>query len=357
MKFLPVMLLCVIAQTACAQKAELPKTYSCSYTAQPLSIDGLANEADWQKASWTDLFSGILGDKRPAPFLDTRVKMLWDSNYFYFYAEMEEPHIWAKLKERDAIIFHDNDFEVFIDPDGDTHNYYELEINALNTAWDLLLTRAYRNGGHAIDHWDMHGLKSAVKINGTINNPSDQDKSWALEIAIPWDVLKEASRQKAPPKEGDLWRVNFSRVEWETEVVDGKYVKKKDPDTGKSLHENNWVWSPMRAVAMHEPEFWGVVLFTTGKDEIQLSAEQEFELAAKAMLYAAHRKQLALQKSKQPYLTNLNELAIAEQKLKGKHLNLKISIHQVGYLLEVSHPLFDTSWLLDQTGRSWKRRD
>lgn len=63
--------------------------------------------------------------------------MLWDETYFYIYAEMEEPHVWGTLKERDTVIFYNNDFEVFIDATGDTHNYYELEVNALNTAWDL----------------------------------------------------------------------------------------------------------------------------------------------------------------------------------------------------------------------------
>jgi hypothetical protein len=54
------------------------------------------------------------------PRFRTRVKMLWDDDYFYVAAELEEPDIWGTLKERDSVIFHDNDFELFIDPDGDT---------------------------------------------------------------------------------------------------------------------------------------------------------------------------------------------------------------------------------------------
>jgi hypothetical protein len=46
-----------------------------------------------------------------------------------------------------SIIFHDNDFEVFIDPDGDNWQYYELEVNARGQVWDLLLIRPYRWGG------------------------------------------------------------------------------------------------------------------------------------------------------------------------------------------------------------------
>jgi len=45
------------------------------------------------------------------------MQMLWDDECLYIAAEMEEPHLWATLTEHDSIIFHDNDFEVFLDPD------------------------------------------------------------------------------------------------------------------------------------------------------------------------------------------------------------------------------------------------
>ena len=70
--------------------------------------------------------------------------MLWDDTYFYIGAELVEPHLWATLTQHDSVIFHDNDFEVFIDPNGDNHEYYEFEINALGTGWDLLLPRPYQ---------------------------------------------------------------------------------------------------------------------------------------------------------------------------------------------------------------------
>ena len=59
--------------------------------------------------------------------------MLWDDDYFYIGAELREPHVWGTLTAHDSVIFHDNDFEVFIDPNGDNHEYYEFEINALGT--------------------------------------------------------------------------------------------------------------------------------------------------------------------------------------------------------------------------------
>ncbi len=231
-----------------------PKKYFCQKVEKAPIIDGKIDDAEWELAEWTDKFVDIEGSRKPNPEFKTAVKMLWDNEYFYFACRMEEPHVWAKLKERDSVIFYDNDFEIFIDPDGDTKNYYEFEMNAFNTVWDLLLINAYRDGGPAaIDSWDIQGLKTAVHIDGTINDPSDVDKGWSVEVALPWKVLEECA-QGAPPKPGDIWRVNFSRVQWDTDIVDGDYVKRKAP-------EHNWVWSPQGLINMHYPEMWGFVQF------------------------------------------------------------------------------------------------
>ena len=240
-----------------------PKHYICSKTDVSIDIDGRIDEPAWRAAAWTDEFVDIEGKDLPAPRFSTRVKMLWDDDFFYVAAEMEEPHVWAKLEKRDSVIFHDNDFEVFIDPDGDTHEYYELEVNALGTEWDLLLTKPYRDDGTAIDSWDIQGLRTGIWIDGTLNDPGDTDAGWNVELAIPWSVLEECAHRPTPPEDGDRWRINFSRVEWRTEVVDGDYAKLTDPETGRPLPENNWVWSPQGLINMHYPEMWGYVQFST----------------------------------------------------------------------------------------------
>lgn len=239
-----------------------PKAYVCCYTNDIIKIDGKFSEPVWQQTEWTDYFVDIEGDLKEAPYLTTRVKMLWDSTNFYFAAELEEPHIWAKLKKRDAVIYHDNDFEIFIDPNGDSHEYYELEVNAFGTEWDLFLVRPYRDGAPAINAWDIQNLQTGVTIYGTINNPSDTDSLWSLECAIPWEVLSQAAYKAAPPNENDQWRLNFSRVQWETEIIGNDYQKKKDANNN-NLPEHNWVWSPQGLIAMHYPEMWGFVQFTT----------------------------------------------------------------------------------------------
>src|SRR5207245_2578806 len=139
------------------------------------------------------------------------VKMLWDDTFLYVAAELREPHVWATLTEHDSVIFHDNDFEVFIEPDGDNRDYDEFEINALGTYWALFLPKPYRDGGRADNGWEIPGLRSAVRCDGTLNDSTDVDRSWSVELAVPWRVLKEHSARAAPPRNGDQWRINFSR--------------------------------------------------------------------------------------------------------------------------------------------------
>jgi hypothetical protein len=95
---------------------------------------------------------------------------------------------------------------------------------------------------------------TAVAIDGTLNDPRDRDRGWTVELAFPWTAFVERSGE-GRPKPGDEWRVNFSRVEWQHDVVDGKYVKRP------GLKEDNWVWSPQGVINMHVPEQWGYVRF------------------------------------------------------------------------------------------------
>ncbi|MBL8879088.1 MAG: carbohydrate-binding family 9-like protein [Phycisphaerales bacterium] len=236
-----------------------PKGYVCHRAITPPRIDGKLDDVAWADAAWTDDFLDIEGDAKPAPRFRTRAKMLWDDECFYVGAELIEPHVWATLTERDSVIFNDNDFEVFIDPDGDNHQYYEFEINALGTFWDLLLIKPYIAGGPAVNGWDIRGVRSAVYVDGTLNDPRDIDRGWSVEIAFPWSALREcADKQTSPPKDGDQWRVNFSRVQWRHELRDGKYAK----IAGQK--EDNWVWSPQGLIDMHRPWMWGYVQFSTG---------------------------------------------------------------------------------------------
>lgn len=242
----------------------LPKSYVVYRTDSIIEIDGLGAESVWSKAKYTEYFVDIEGESKPKPTHNTRIKMLWDSDFLYVLAEMEEPHVWATLAQRDTVVYYDDDFEVFIDPDGDTHYYTEIEVNALNTVWDLMLMRPYSVDklDKVLWRWDIPKLRTAVQINGTINDPTDIDIGWNVEMAIPMETLIEFSGKKSSPTEGDTWRINFSRVDWQMDILGSKYQKIKDRN-GKVIPENNWVWSPQGEVAMHIPERWGYLQFSS----------------------------------------------------------------------------------------------
>ena len=233
-----------------------PRGYLCRHTDTPIVIDGKLDEPAWAAAPWTEAFGDIQGDAKPKPRFQTRAKLLWDDEYLYIAAELEEPHVWATLTNHDSVIFQDPDFEVFMDPRGETQPYYEFEMNALNTTWDLLLTKPYMDGGKPHNEWEIAGAKTAVQVRGTLNDPSDTDHGWTVELAFPWRALAARARHAGPPNEGEQWRLDFSRVEWQITHTNGGY--QKVPNTP----EDNWVWSPQGVVDMHRPEMWGQLQFT-----------------------------------------------------------------------------------------------
>ncbi len=241
-----------------ADDAPTPRRYACPKLAAPLRLTGRMDDPQWERVPWTEDFVDIEGDRKPTPRHRTRAKMCWDDTYFYVAARLDDPHVFATLTEKNAVIFHDPDFEIFIDPDGDTRHYYEFEINALGTIWELYLEKTYRDGGPVHEGYNLDGLRSAVHVDGTINDPSDVDGGWSVEVAIPWEALRLFAREMpCPPEPGDEWRVNFSRVHWRFEIVDGAY--RRFPR--ESHPEDNWVWSPQGVVDMHRPTTWGYVTF------------------------------------------------------------------------------------------------
>jgi hypothetical protein len=281
-----------------------PLGYVCSRAASPIAVDGRLDEAAWRDAPWTADFVDIEGAARPRPRLWTRAKMLWDDEYFYVGAELEEPQLWATLTKHDSVIFQDHDFEVFIDPNGDSHEYYEFEINALGTGWDLLLPRPYKDGGKAVHNWEIDGFQSAVHLEGTLNDPNDTDRGWSVELAFPWTALREVARRPSPPADGDQWRVNFSRVEWELTSAGGRYTKV----TG--TRESNWVWSPQGVIDMHRPESWGYVQFSTAPAG-SASFRTDPALPARCWLHEVYYAQREYRRVHQRWARTLAELGVS----------------------------------------------
>ncbi|WP_221284843.1 carbohydrate-binding family 9-like protein [Mucilaginibacter sp. SP1R1] len=327
----------------------VPEGYVVKHTAQAPAIDGDINDAVWQQARWTNDFVDIEGSLKPRPALQTNIKMLWDDSCLYIAARIHDPQVWARIKNHDEIVYHDNDFEIFIDPANTGHNYYEIEVNAVNTIFDLFLPKPYRSHGSAVIGWDAKGLRSAVKIQGTLNNTADTDEGWTVELAIPFKAVNPGF-MAVVPHDGSLWRINFSRVEYDTEIKNGQNVKLKDAASGRDLPEHNWVWSAQGVINMHFPERWGYLLFSNHTaDDVVFEipyAEQQ-----KKYLWLVYYRQKEWFNRTHEYAQTLKELGIESgyNILKNfNNLRLEATKHQ--FIVSINDKENKITYTLNQDG-------
>ena len=226
-----------------------PKSYIAHKT--PCSdlldkLDGDLTKECWNDIPWSDYFDDIRGEHdspsadRPDSNCQTRFKAIWDDTHLYIGAILHsdfETH--AEFHQRNEPIYQkDSDYEVFIDPLGSCHNYKELEVNAINTVWNLMLDRPYADGGSEHSgrvakpgddlYYEVYHQKTATRLlKGELNDPRE-GATWSIEIAVSYkDLLSHIVPPKDkiwPPSIGSMWRINFSRVEKQGDI--------------------NWTWCP-----------------------------------------------------------------------------------------------------------------
>lgn len=254
--------------------------YTAHRVAAPLTIDGKLDEASWKLAPRSPRFVDLITG-RPT-IHDTRAAVLWDDTYLYVGFWVEEPFVAATLTERDSLVWSENDIEVFV---AGKDAYYELEINPLGTIYEALFVwdEAYeRDGYNQMPHlartedgakpfngvgfdkhprggrmgffkWDLPGLKSAVSVDGVINDASVRDRGWTVEIAMPWASfapLAKGDGRALPPRDGDTWRMDFSRFNMYKEAPPAE-------DSG------GWAWSAHGAWDSHIPELFPYIHFSS----------------------------------------------------------------------------------------------
>ncbi len=260
-----------------------PSNEIARYTAyqvhRPIQIDGKLNEADWKAATTSPRFTDIITGQRVIH--DTRAAVLWDDDYLYVSYRIEEPFVHAKLTNHNDFIYQDNDVECFIaGPDA----YYEFEINAFNTCYEAFFVwkdTFAKSGLSHLPEFDsaklvpfngvgftnhvrgprlgnfnhaLPGLKTAVQVDGTINDDADRDRGWTVELAFPWTSLTwlATDGRALPPKNGDVWRMDFSRFN----------TYKEAPPAHDS---GGWFWTRHGIWDSHIPECFVQVTFSTNQ--------------------------------------------------------------------------------------------
>ncbi|KAI9920070.1 hypothetical protein PsorP6_015946 [Peronosclerospora sorghi] len=290
---------------------------------EPMALDGRIDKDEWAHVPWSDTFVDIEGPARQAAvdYPLTRFKMMYDDGTLYVGAELREPKVWGTLTEKNSVLYHENDFEVFLNPDGSRHEYYELEINCLNTVWELLLHRPYKDGHSLVNPYNLHSLRSAVHVDGAVNSPTTTCVRWCIELS--WSLaelgqfntlrfVQSPSTRTAPrhPVATQIWRVNFSRVQYELETVERAYKKV----AGTS--EQNIVWAPTGVIDIHRPEKWGYVFFSTHTDLVRATrefarthkAQLDHQMALERILDAVYYKQRAFHALDGTFASTLDRL-------------------------------------------------
>jgi len=193
-------------------RAVMPPLYACRFTEEPPTIDGMLDEAAWKDAAEVGVFSlPWLGpDARPAAKA-TRAKLLWDHEYLYVAADMDDADLYADITEHDGQIWDNDVFEVFLKPAVDKPAYYELQVNAKNTHFDCFIPRR----GHVGRFKKLHefGIESAVNLRGTLDVWTDRDEGWSVEMKIPWASFMPTGGR---PEPGDEWRFALCRYDHDT---------------------------------------------------------------------------------------------------------------------------------------------
>lgn len=258
------------------------KHYIAQRTAGPITIDGRLDEPSWQHATLSPRFVDLLTG---GPVIhDTRAAILWDDQYLYVSYRVEEPFVHATFTNHNDLIYQGNDVECFIaGPDA----YYEFELNAFNTCYEVFFawTNTLETSGLAnypefkganlvpfngvgfthhprggrVGNFDhaLPGLKTAVHVDGTINNDTDRDRGWTAELAFPWKSLHwlATDGRSLPPKNGDVWRIDCSRFNTYKEAPPAQ-------DSG------GWFWTRHGVWDSHIPECFVYVTFSTNAVQV-----------------------------------------------------------------------------------------
>ena len=189
---------------ALAVQSEALPEYHVTRAPKPPVIDGVLTDQVWAKARAVELVNSLDGRRTT---VRTVARLLYDDEHLYVSFDCEDPDVWGTLMKRDDPIYNEEVVEIFIDANGDGRTYNEIEVSPNNTVFDAYFP-ARRQGMDT--GWDS-GVKSAVRVRGTLNDPSDRDEGWTVEMAIPIRRLAEVPH--LPPRPGDRWRFNLYRLE------------------------------------------------------------------------------------------------------------------------------------------------
>nr|MUH40192.1 hypothetical protein [Zobellia laminariae] len=237
--------LCFLSTSVFAQQekklslGEQP-VFKVSKVSEPIVIDGKMDEASWSKTEARTLDYFYRVDK-PTDQQKSTFRMLWGKEKFYVFFEMEDQYITARETKRDGQPYLDDCAEIFFitAPDSlDTHFGYELNLNkAVN---DFIFFNDYVKGKDVVYKTFNPDFEVEVTYDGTINDNSDIDKGWTMEMAIPYSNFGELGKVVAI-EPGNKWAFLAIRQDRNDAEGDRRSTSTIFPiyDISKNVHQAN----------------------------------------------------------------------------------------------------------------------
>lgn len=230
-----IMLDCPAPEAIAAPKEIIPPSTECRWADSPIILDGKDDDPAWKNAQVIESFGQTWlgeGDKAPPIRGKTRAKLLWDRDYLYFFAEMEDRDLFADVTEHDGPIWQNDAFELFFRPAADKPGYFEFEVNAANAVLDAFYPK--RDLPAAMKHIlaGEFRVETKVHLRGTLNQRDDVDQGWSVEGRIPWtDFLRAGGR----PVPGEQWRFclcrcNFDKGQPTERTATAPFKEKRSPE-------------------------------------------------------------------------------------------------------------------------------
>lgn len=205
-----------------------------------IRIDGKMSEPDWAKtdARSLDYFYRI---ERPTDQQKTTFRMLWDEKNLYVFFECEDQYLTARETKRDGLPYVDDCAEIFLIPAPDSLNIHlGFEVNLYKTSHDFIWLNDFFQGKIGCLKSYNPDFQVEVSMNGTVNDNSDIDKGWSMEMAIPLSLFNGVDTF-FPAKPGTHWAFLAVRQDRNDLEGDRRSTSTIFPvyDISKGVHQPN----------------------------------------------------------------------------------------------------------------------
>lgn len=225
----------------CAEKKSSDYKIEAIFTSKSPIIDGKDNDAIWQQLTPIVLIENRSGNEVQESGLQTHVKACYDDRTLYFLFVCNDPDIWADFTQRDEYLWNEEVVEVFIDVDDVPETYVEIEVSPANIIFDSYIVDPDNIDLPATASFNLPGLRTGVNVQGSLNQREDIDKSWTVEIAIPFEDLATVPTGKVGP-DTEI-KINFYRL-----------------DKNQGMDPMSYAWSPT-GKSFHKPSVFGNLIF------------------------------------------------------------------------------------------------